>query len=134
MVDVVRVVRPGGRISPAQGTPGMRREEAIAGEGFWLGLVTIDPGVTSGWHHHGEHDTYVYVLEGSLQLEFGPGGSGIADARPDDFLHIPAGVVHREGSPQGVGLRAVVARRGSGPLTVNVDGPDADDPVSAGGG
>jgi uncharacterized RmlC-like cupin family protein len=134
MVDVVRVVGAGDRTSPAQPTPGMRREEALSAEGFWLGLVTVDPGVTSGWHHHGKHDTYVYVLEGTLHLEFGPGGSGIADAQPDDFLHIPAGVVHREGAPDGAGMRAVVVRRGSGPITVNVDGPDSVSPPSAGGG
>ncbi len=134
MVDVVRVVRPGDRISPAQGTPGMRREEALTEEGFWLGLVTVDPGVTTGWHHHGGHDTYVYVLEGTLHLEFGPGGSGIADAQGDDFLHIPAGLVHREGTPVGGRMRAVVARRGSGPITVNVEGPDSTDPPSAADG
>jgi uncharacterized RmlC-like cupin family protein len=134
MVDVVRVVGPGDRASPAQPTPGMRREEALSGEGFWLGLVSVDPGVTSGWHHHGEHDTYVYVLEGTLHLEFGPGGSGIADAQPDDFLHIPAGVVHREGTPDGGGMRAVVVRRGGGPLTVNVEGPDSTGPPSAADG
>ena len=134
MEDVVRIVGPEERTLPAQPTPGMRREEALSGEGFWVGLTSVDAGVTTGWHHHGGHDTYVYVLQGMLHLDFGPGGSGTADARPDDFLHIPPGVVHREGTPGDDELRAVVVRVGSGELTVNVEGPDPISPPSAGGG
>jgi uncharacterized RmlC-like cupin family protein len=31
--------------------------------------------VTSGWHHHGEADTVVYVLSGTVVIEFGEDGT-----------------------------------------------------------
>jgi uncharacterized RmlC-like cupin family protein len=33
--------------------------------------------MSSGWHHHGEHDTAVYVVDGGLRMEFGPEGREI---------------------------------------------------------
>ena len=43
----------------------MFREEALGGEGFWAGHATTDAGMVSGWHHHGENDSVIYVLRGS---------------------------------------------------------------------
>jgi len=56
----------------ADPTPGKVREQAVAVQGLWSGLVRTEPGVTSGWHHHGDNDTSVYVVEGAVRLEFGP--------------------------------------------------------------
>jgi hypothetical protein len=77
----------------------------------------------SGWHHHGDHDTCVYVVAGTVRLEFGPGGGQAVDAGPGDFLHIPRHVVHREVNPGSATSQEVVTRSGTGPPTVNVDGP-----------
>ena len=107
----------------ADPTPGKRREQAIAVEGLWSGLVSTEPGVTSGWHHHGEHDTSVYVIEGTVRIEFGPGGGRSVDAGPGDFVHIPKHVVHREVNPGPEASLEVITRSGTGPLTVNVDEP-----------
>lgn len=51
------------------------REQAIAVDGLWSGPVRTEPGVTSDLHHHGEYDTSVYVVEGTVRVEFGPGGA-----------------------------------------------------------
>src|SRR6476469_724456 len=104
-------------------TPGKVREQAIAVDGMWSGLVRTEPGATSGWHHHGDHDTSVYVVAGTVRLEFGPGGAHAVEAGPGDFLHIPRHVVHREGNTGTTPSEEVVTRSGSGPVTVNVDGP-----------
>ena len=104
-------------------TPGKVREQAIAVPGLWTGLVRSQPGATSGWHHHGAHDTFVYVIDGTVRIEFGPGGARAADAGPGDFLHIPGHVVHREVNPGSTPSQEVVTRSGTGPLTINVDGP-----------
>lgn len=104
-------------------TPGKVREQAVAVDGLWSGLVRTEPGVTSGWHHHGEYDTSVYVLEGTVRIEFGPTGSQAVDAGPGDFLHIPKHVVHRESNVGSTTSQEVVTRSGTGPLTINVDGP-----------
>jgi uncharacterized RmlC-like cupin family protein len=63
-----------------------------------VGIVRTDSGVSSGWHHHGETDTYSYVLGGVIELEFGPGGRERLRVVADDFARVPRGVVHREGT------------------------------------
>ena len=120
--DRVRVVRPGER-RPGPSTPGMTREEAFAAEGMWSGTARTEPGMVSGWHHHGDYDTTIYVLSGALRMEFGPAGADTVEAGPGDFVHVPSGVVHREGNPSGEPADLVLVRAGQGPSTVNVDGP-----------
>jgi uncharacterized RmlC-like cupin family protein len=119
--EVTRV-RPEDR-RVADPTPGKLREQAVAVDGLWSGLVRTEPGVTSGWHHHGEHDTSVYVVEGTVRIEFGPDGSRAVDAGPGDFVHIPKHLVHRESNVGSTPSQEIVTRAGSGPLSVNVDGP-----------
>jgi uncharacterized RmlC-like cupin family protein len=104
-------------------TPGMIREEAISTERMWAGLARTDAGMASGWHHHGEHESTIYVLSGTLRMEFGPGGSEVLDAGPGDFVYVSAGAVHRESNPTDEESQLVVVRSGSGAPVVNVDGP-----------
>jgi uncharacterized RmlC-like cupin family protein len=120
--DEVRHIPPSAR-TEADPTPGMVREQAIAVDGLWAGLVTTDPGMTSGWHHHGDHATSIYVSSGRLRMEFGAGGAGVVEAAAGDFVLVPRGAVHREGNPGAAPSELVVVRAGSGPTTVNVDGP-----------
>lgn len=120
--DRVVLVRPGDR-HIGDPTPGMVREEAIAVDGLWSGFVTTEPETTSGWHHHGDHDTAVYVVAGTIRMEFGAGGRETVDAQPGDFLHVPKHVVHREGNPGSTAAQVIVTRSGTGPVTVNVDEP-----------
>jgi uncharacterized RmlC-like cupin family protein len=111
-------------LEPADPTPGMARRQAFQAPGLWAGVVDTEPGVASGWHHHGDHESSIYVVEGVMRLEFGPGGRSAVEAGPGDFVHVPAGVVHREVNPGEVVSRAVIARAGAGVPTTNVDGPD----------
>ncbi len=104
-------------------TPGMVREQAIAVAGLWAGTIRTEPGMRSGWHHHGDHETSIYVLSGKMRLEFGPGGAKVAEASPGDFLHVPAHAIHRESNPTDVPAEAVVVRAGRGEVVFNVDGP-----------
>ena len=110
---------------PTAQTPGIRREQAIADDHLWLGTVETEPNKFSGWHHHGEYDTYAYIISGRARVEFGPGGREHADGGPDDFIHIPKWAVHREGNPDPTPLRAVLVRIGSGQSLFNVEGPEA---------
>jgi uncharacterized RmlC-like cupin family protein len=122
MSDPVTCVHPADR-RLSDPTPGKVREQAIAVDGLWSGLVRSEPGATSGWHHHGNHDTSVYVVEGTVRIEFGPGGAEAVEAGPGDFLHIPKHVIHREVNSGSTGSHEVITRSGTGPPTVNVDGP-----------
>ena len=125
--DVRRpVARPSAQLDevPAQQTPGIRRRQAFAEADRWVGYVETQPGEWSGWHHHGETDTYLYVLAGGLEFEFGPAGERLLVGE-GDFALMPAGVVHRERTTPGSPGRIVLVRLGPGPAVVNVDGPHA---------
>lgn len=104
-------------------TPGMVREQAIAVDGMWAGFVSTAPHMTSGWHHHGDHDTAVYVVDGAIRLEFGAEGGEVVEAGEGDFVHVPKNAIHRESNPLDQESHAIVVRAGDGPPTINVDGP-----------
>ena len=118
----VRVVTPADR-SPGPETPGMDRQQAFATAGMWSGFVRTEPGMASGWHHHGEHESVIYVLTGALTMEFGPGGGETVEANPGDFIYVPKGAVHRESNPTSEPADIIVVRAGTGESTVNVNGP-----------
>src|SRR5207244_2906648 len=101
----------------ADPTPGMVRERAIATDGLWAGLVKTAPGMASGWHHHGDYETSIYVAVGQLRMESGPGGAEVIDAGPGDFLYVPPGAVHRERNVSDAESHLVVVRAGHGPPT-----------------
>jgi uncharacterized RmlC-like cupin family protein len=118
----IRLVRAG-ELRPGQFTEGMAREEAFATGSMWAGLVRTEPGMRSGWHHHGAHETAIYMLSGRLRMESGPGGSEMVEAVGGDFVYVPRGAVHRESNPSEEEAVAVILRSGTGEVVVNVDGP-----------
>lgn len=120
--EPARLVRPEDR-APDDPTPGMTRERAIGVDGLWAGLVRTAPGSTSGWHHHGDYETSIYVASGTLRMESGPGGGEVVEAVSGDFIHVPRGAVHREANDGSEESHLVVVRAGHGVPTVNVDGP-----------
>jgi len=122
MSDDVRLVRPADR-TEGQPTPGMQREQAVATDRMWAGCVTTDAGAVSGWHHHGEYESSIYVVSGALRMEFGPGGEEVLDAGEGDFLYVAPHAIHREGNPSDEQSTIVVVRAGSGEAVFNVDGP-----------
>lgn len=100
------------------------RQEMFGDGHVWVGMVTTEPGGASPWHHHGGHDSYVYLLEGEATVEYGTGGSHRLHATADGSLHIvPAGVPHREINTGATPNRMLVVRVGEGPPVVPLDGP-----------
>lgn len=120
---VVRLVRPQDRVE-GQKTPGMHREQAAATDRSWAGYVTTDAGMVSGWHHHGDYESHIYVVSGALRMESGPGGKDVVNAGPGDFVFVPPHTVHREGNPTEAEAAVIVVRAGAGEAVFNVDGPD----------
>jgi uncharacterized RmlC-like cupin family protein len=119
-----RVVQAQQRVrQTALQTAGVLREQAFSTDDVWIGIVTTEPGAMSAWHHHGDHDTYAYVVSGLKRIEYGPGGAGSLVARPDDFVHLPKGLMHREGNPSEEVSYSIAFRLGRGPATINVEGP-----------
>jgi len=123
MVDITVVGNDARKVADADATAGMIREAAIVGDNVWAGVVRAAPNRPSGWHHHGEYDTYIYVRSGSVHFDFGPDGTRTVDAADGDFIHVPKGVVHREVNPADDEATVVLIRVGEGPPVVNVDGP-----------
>ncbi len=121
--DPVRLVRGSERIRETAQTPGMVREQAIGSARLWAGIVRTAPRMASGWHHHGEYETAIYVISGRVRMESGPSGRVVAEARAGDFFHVPVGAVHREANPEDEEAVLVVVRAGSGTPVVNVEGP-----------
>lgn len=121
--DQIRVVTPADRTAGPK-TPGMDRQQAVTNDRIWAGFVRTDPGMVSGWHHHGEYETVIYVLTGSLRMEFGPGGANVVEARPGDFVSVAKGVVHRESNPSAEPADIIVARAGHGESIYNLAGPE----------
>jgi uncharacterized RmlC-like cupin family protein len=101
----------------------MDRQQAFVTEKTWSGLVRTEAGMVSGWHHHGDYETVIYVVSGALRMEFGADGATTVDAAPGDFVYVPKGAVHREGNPSSEPADLVVVRAGVGESTFNVDGP-----------
>lgn len=112
-----------GDLVPGQATPGMQRRQAFATDGMWSGMVRTEAGAASGWHHHGDFETTIYVLTGVLRMQFGAGGGDAFDAGPGDFVYVPKGAVHREANPTDDPSTAVIVRAGMGEAVINVDGP-----------
>jgi uncharacterized RmlC-like cupin family protein len=105
----------------------MTRERAIEVEGLWAGFVRTEPGMTSGWHHHGEYETSIYVAHGTLRMESGVEGRDVIDAEAGDFLHVPQGAIHRESNHGDHQSHLIVVRAGHGVPTINVEGPARED-------
>lgn len=122
----VRLIRPEDR-TEGQPTPGMHRERAADTDRSWAGYVTTEPGMVSGWHHHGDYESHIYVLSGALRMESGPGGHEVVEAQPGDFVFVPPHTVHREGNPASEEAALIVVRAGRGEAVFNVDRPDATD-------
>jgi uncharacterized RmlC-like cupin family protein len=108
----------------------MVREEAFATGGMWAGLVRTDPRMTSGWHHHADYASAIFIVKGALRMEFGPGGEESVEAGPGDFVYVPKGAVQREANPTDQPAEIVVVRAGTGDPVTNVDGPEPTNPAT----
>ena len=127
--DPVRLVRPADRVE-GERPPGMMREQAIAIDGMWAGLVRTEAQMTTGWHHHADYDTSIYVVDGRLRMELGPGGSeGSRQVQATSCMRL--GCDPSEGNPANAESHIIVVRAGRGPAVINVDGPAPGWPVSA---
>ena len=122
-MEALRLVAAG-ELAEADGTPGMVRAQAFSGDGIWTGTVRVAPGTVSGWHHHGDYDTYAYIVEGVARFEFGPDGGDEVEGGPGDFVNIPAHTVHRETNPGATESTVVLFLMGTGAPVFNVDGPE----------
>src|SRR2546430_15735994 len=101
----------------------MVREEALSTDGMWAGFVRTAPHDTSGWHHHGEYETSIYVVAGQVRMESGLGGGDVILAGPGDFFYLPPGARPREGHPGAHEAHLVGQQARVGPAPTHGDPP-----------
>jgi uncharacterized RmlC-like cupin family protein len=126
----VHVIKPHQRDTSTAQTPGMFRAEAVgantAGERLWVGHVSVDKGVRSGPHHHGESESVIYVISGKARFRYGEKLERTVDAEAGDFVLVPPYLVHQEINPSDEeSVDMVVARSTLENVVVNVDLPSA---------
>ena len=108
--------------------PGTERRRYLDRDGRWVGWagwIQNEAGAVSAWHHHATNDTHVYVIRGSVTIDFGPGGVESIVAAAGDFFIVPAQTIHRETTSHDSDLEAFVVRVGGEPEHIDVDGPEA---------
>jgi uncharacterized RmlC-like cupin family protein len=120
LIDIKR----GSEIGTGYVTEGIIRKKAFESENIIFSQSQVLPGVVSGWHHHGTHHLYGYIVSGRLQLEYGIEGEKKADLNPGDFFHVPPNLVHRDINPnRDRDLLVVNTLVGTGPAVINVSSP-----------
>jgi uncharacterized RmlC-like cupin family protein len=125
----LRVIRGDDLSGSTAQTPGMQRAAAISGDRvgaqeLWMGRTVVEPGASSGDHHHGESETGIYVFSGHPVFVFRDPGSGQItrlETSPGDYVWVPPHVPHREENPSpDVEAVVVIARSTQEAIVVNV--------------
>jgi uncharacterized RmlC-like cupin family protein len=125
----IRIIHPAEFDAGTAQTPRSRRLAAVSPEHdiastLWGGVFEVEPGASTGIHHHGEQQTVAYVLSGTCEVRWGAKGEYSGQAKAGDFLHVPAFLVHMEINPsQREPFRWVVVRSTAVPIVVNLS-PD----------
>jgi uncharacterized RmlC-like cupin family protein len=95
-VDCV-VVKAGESIVSADGVsraPGISSTTAAA-EGICMQISRLPGGAVGKAHLHEDHESTLYILEGSTAMLYGAQLENRLEAHPGDFVYIPAGMPHK---------------------------------------
>lgn len=115
---------PAESLSETPSTPGLTRHLAFKDENHLVIRSRAEPGTVSGWHHHGDHEVYGYVVSGTTRFENAADEKDAITVGPGDFFHVSPHTVHRESNPSPDEAGEVILfLYGSGPLVVNVNDP-----------
>jgi uncharacterized RmlC-like cupin family protein len=58
--------------------------------------VEIEPDAKTGAHHHGELESFIYIVMGRARMRWGDHLELSGEARPRDFIYVPPYVPHQE--------------------------------------
>src|SRR5437899_9319653 len=64
-IDVVH----GTDLKKGESTPGIFREKAFQSSNVLMSRTRLERGAVSGWHHHGTHELYGFLVSGQLRSE-----------------------------------------------------------------
>jgi len=123
----IRVVRSSEKSCDTPETLGMNREVAISGSRtgsthLWAGTNRIEPGASTGPHHHGALESIIYVIRGQALMRWGNRLEWITKAGPGDFLLVPPYVPHQELNASSTEeLHCVLVRSATEEVVINLD-------------
>ena len=126
-MESIVLVKPEQRSANTAQTPGMVRQSGIAADvcgskGLWIGYVSAPQGASSA-HHHGDAESGIYVLKGSIKMHYGEKLENTLNAEAGDFLYVPPRTIHVEENLASDPAELIVARNASDFLVVNVSDP-----------
>lgn len=84
--------------------------ETVGAKGLCMHLVEMPPGARANAHFHENHETALYVLEGTVEMLYGPHLEHRLEVTAGDFLYIPAQMPHLPYNPTSGPAKAVLAR------------------------
>ncbi len=105
-------LRPGGTYSGPQGLDyfeGIAKETA-GSSAICMHLLEIPPGARAKAHKHADHETAIYVLEGSAVMYWGERLENRMETAAGDMVYIPADMPHLPVNESDAPARAVIAR------------------------
>jgi uncharacterized RmlC-like cupin family protein len=94
--DGILTIRGGGN---PRAWNGIRYKAGLSGRNVGarhlsMNIATIPPGGVAYAHIHVDFEVMLYILEGRVRHEYGPGLSHILENGPGDFIYIEPGVPH----------------------------------------
>jgi quercetin dioxygenase-like cupin family protein len=106
----------------ASASPGISRPVAFKSEDSVVLRAQSEPGVVSGWHTHGDHHVYGYLISGVCRLETNSANREAVELKAGDFFHVPPNTVHREiNTSREEKNDFVLFLQGSGEMVYNMD-------------
>lgn len=95
-LDGISVIRGSGTVRDWNGIRyklGMS-EKNVGARYLSMNVATIPPGGVARAHIHVDFEVMLYILEGRVRHEFGPGLRHVVDNQAGDFIFIAPGVPH----------------------------------------
>jgi uncharacterized RmlC-like cupin family protein len=123
----IRVAKGAEKSCDTPETMGMNREVAISGSRtgsshLWAGTNRIEPGASTGPHHHGALESIIYVVRGHAVMRWGNRLEYITKAGPGDFMLVPPFVPHQEMNASATEeLHCVLVRSATEEVVVNLN-------------
>lgn len=66
----------------------------VGSKALSINVATIPPGGVAGAHIHVDFEVMLYIVEGRVRHEFGPGLKNVVENQAGDFIFIEPGVPH----------------------------------------
>ena len=104
-VDLARAVEGRDGISVVRGSPNCRdwngihykvglSRKNVGATRLSMNVATIPPGGVARAHIHVDFELMLYIMQGRVRHEYGPGLTKVVDNQAGDFIYIEPGVPH----------------------------------------